>query len=64
MLVQLASVAWSVTNTCVADLQEGRNEIINNTLEEYAQIAVWTINRDRNNRIVSVTFPEEDIARA
>lgn len=64
MLVQLASMAWSVTTACVADLQEGRNEIINNTLEEYAQIAVWTINRDRNNRIVSVTFPEEDIARA
>lgn len=52
----------SVAVTAV--LQENRNNIIRDTLEEYAQIAVWTINRDQTGRIVSVTIPEEDIATA
>jgi hypothetical protein len=45
-------------------LQDNRRDIINTTLEEYAQISVWIIKRDRQQRIVGVEFAEEDIAMA
>lgn len=45
-------------------LQENRRDVINTTLEDYASISVWTINRDRQGRVVSVEFPEEDINTA
>jgi hypothetical protein len=45
-------------------LQESRRDIITTTLEEYAQISVWIIKRDRQQRIVGVEFAEEDIAMA
>jgi hypothetical protein len=45
-------------------LQENRRDIITTTLEEYEQISVWMIRRDRQNRIVGVEFAEEDIAMA
>jgi hypothetical protein len=45
-------------------LQEGRQDIINTCLEEYAQIAVWVVVRDRQGGVASVKFADEDIMAA
>ena len=45
-------------------LQEGRQDIINTCLEEYEQIAVWVIVRNRQGNVASVKFPDEDMLNA
>eukprot|EP00879_Flechtneria_rotunda_P030650 GHRR01033313.1.p1 GENE.GHRR01033313.1~~GHRR01033313.1.p1 ORF type:complete len:130 (+),score=44.77 GHRR01033313.1:311-700(+) len=47
--------------TRVDVLGDHRRDIIKATCEEYEQIAVWTITRDRQGNIASVNFAEEDI---
>lgn len=46
---------------CVFVLQDGRQDIINSCLEEYEQIGVWFVVRNRQGNVASVKFPEEDI---
>lgn len=45
-------------------VQDGRQDIINTCLEEYEQIAVWVIVRNRQGNVVSVKFADEDIHNA
>lgn len=45
-------------------LQDGRQDIINTCLEEYEQIAVWVIVRNRQGNVASVKFADEDILNA
>ncbi|KAF6263445.1 minichromosome maintenance protein 7 [Scenedesmus sp. NREL 46B-D3] len=65
--MRTAVVPWETIESCATTAVitgDSRRDIINTTLEEYEQISVWIIKRDRQSRIVGVEFAEEDIAMA
>lgn len=62
-LTQHLALTMHILPVCCV-LQDGRQDIINTCLEEYEQIAVWVIVRNRQGNVVSIKFADEDIHNA